>query len=80
MGLTTVRISSGMAKNPQEVLDWLDANIGKSNRRNTPGIVGTEYIGQNWSAHWKHYGRNGWFLDVTFNDPKHAAFFTLRWK
>jgi glycine cleavage system H lipoate-binding protein len=77
--MTTVRIGAGTVKNVSEVLDWLDTNIGKSNRRNTTGIVGTEYIGQGWSAIWKPYGA-GWFMDVKFNDPKHAAFFTLRWK
>jgi hypothetical protein len=79
MVMTTVRIGASVAKSPMEVIDWLDANVGKSNRRNSTGIVGTEYIGQNWSAIWKQYGA-GWFMDVKFNDPKHAAFFTLRWK
>jgi hypothetical protein len=75
-----IRISSGTGTTPQEILKWLDANVGKSNYRNTTDILGTEYIGQGWSAHWKHYGHYGWFLDVKINDPKHAAFFTLRWK
>lgn len=77
--MTTVRIGASVAKSPTEVIDWLDANVGKSSRRTTRDIVGTEYNGQNWSAIWKQYG-SGWFMDVSFNDPKHATFFTLRWK
>ncbi len=77
--MTKVRIGASRAKNVQEVLDWLDNNIGTFNRREVTGVTGVVYIGKNWTAHWKQYG-SGWFMDVTFNDPKHAVFFTLRWK
>lgn len=77
--MSTVRIGASVAKSVQEVLDWLDTNVGKLNRRESTGIVGIVYIGENWTAHWKQFGA-GWFMDVKFNDPKHASFFTLRWK
>lgn len=79
MGLTTVRIGARRAGKVQDVLDWLDANVGSFTRREVTGVTGIVYTGKNWSAHWKQYGA-GWFMDVSFNDPKHATFFTLRWK
>lgn len=77
--MTKIRIGASMAKNVQEVIDWLDVNVGSFNRREHTSITGTVYVGKNWTAHWKQYGA-GWFMDITFTDPKHAAFFTLRWK
>lgn len=80
--MTTVRIGAGAVKNVREVLDWLHTNVGEFKGRELittgPGI-GTEYTGDNWTAKWRGYGA-GWFMYITFNDPKHAAFFTLRWK
>jgi hypothetical protein len=78
MGLTTVRIGGYVVKNRQAVLDWLSDNIGSfSYKESTPR--GFDFTGEGWVASWKQYGA-GWFMDVRFNDPKHAAFFTLRWK
>ena len=76
--MTTVRIGARAAKSLQEVIDWLDHNIGPFiSKESIPR--GFDYAGKGWVASWKQYGA-GWFLDVTFNDPKHATFFTLRWK
>ena len=68
-----------MAKNVQEVLNWLHSNIGKFQRRELSSAWATHYYGENWEARWRQFG-GGWFMDVTFDDPKHATFFTLRWK
>jgi hypothetical protein len=76
--MTTVRIGAGIVKNVSEVLDWLHINVGEFKGRELTG-TGTEYTGDNWTAKWRGYGA-GWFMYVTFNDPKHAAFFILRWK
>ena len=76
--MTTIRIGAYIVKNRQEVLDWLDHNIGPFiSKESIPR--GFDYAGKGWVASWKQYG-GGWFMDVKFNDPKHAAFFTLRWK
>lgn len=79
--MTKVRIGASMAKTDLEVLTWLCENIGKSDlqRKFDPQRTGTHYYGENWQASWHPYG-SGWFMDVTFDDPKHATFFTLRWK
>lgn len=77
--MTKIRIGASMSKNAHEVVEWLDTNIGPFNRKEVTGVTGIVYIGKNWIAHWKQYGA-GWFMDVTFTDPKHAAFFTLCWK
>lgn len=76
--MTTVRIGASMVKNVKEVLDWLHINVGEFKGREITG-TGTEYTGDNWTAKWRQFGA-GWFMYITFNDPKHAAFFTLRWK
>ncbi len=76
--MTTVRIGASMVDNVRVLLDWLHENVGEFKSREILG-TGTKYLGENWSANWRQYGA-GWFMDVTFNDPKHAAFFTLRWK
>ena len=80
--MTTVRIGASIVKNVSEVLDWLHYNVGEFKGRELittgPGI-GTEYTGDNWAAKWRGYGA-GWFMYIVFNDPKHAAFFILRWK
>lgn len=76
--MTKVRIGARDAKNRQDVIDWLDQNTGpflsKADRSK-----GYDFIGTGWVAAWRPFG-GGWFMDVTFTDPKHAAFFTLRWK
>lgn len=77
--MTTVRLGASMSKNVQDVIAWLHDNVGKFKYRKDTGIVGTEYIGENWQAKWRQYG-SGWFMDITFDDSKHATFFTLRWK
>lgn len=77
--MTTVRIGARLAKNVQDVIDWLNDNVGPFKRKEVIGVTGIVYLGENWSAHWKPYG-SGWFIDITFTDPKYAAFFTLRWK
>ena len=76
--MTTVRVGASMAKNAQEVLDWLHINVGDFVSRESV-MKGIDYKGKNWSANWRQFG-SGWFMYVTFNDPKHATFFTLRWK
>lgn len=76
--MTTVRIGASMAKNVKEVLDWLHKNVGDFVRRKSV-MKGTDYTGKNWTASWRQFG-SGWFMDVTFDDPKHASFFALRWK
>lgn len=78
MGLTKVRIGAGAVKNVSEVLDWLHANVGEFKSRHLTG-TGTVYFGKNWAANWRGYGA-GWFMYITFNDPKHATLFILRWK
>ena len=76
--MTTIRIGARAAKSPMEVIDWLDTNVGAFTcKESTPR--GFDFTGKGWVASWKKYG-SGWFMDVRFNDPKHAAFFTLRWK
>jgi hypothetical protein len=79
MVMTKVRIGARAAKRPEEVIEWLSNNISPFNSKHTTGITGTVYFGKNWSAHWKQYGA-GWFMDVSFHEPKHAMFFSLRWK
>lgn len=76
--MTTVRIGARMVKDRQEVLDWLSDNIGSFlYKESVP--TGFDFTGTGWKANWHQFG-GGWFMDVTFTDPKHAAFFTLRWK
>lgn len=77
--MTKVRIGARAAKNPQEVIEWLSNNIGPLKNKERGSITGIVYFGKNWSAHWKQYGA-GWFMDVSFHDPKDAMFFSLRWK
>jgi hypothetical protein len=79
MVMTKVRIGARAAKRPEEVIEWLSDNIGPLKNKETASITGTVYFGKNWSAHWKQYGA-GWFMDVSFHEPKHAMFFSLRWK
>ena len=76
--MTKVRIGAGTVKNVSEVLDWLHTNVGEFKGRELTS-TGTEYTGDNWTGKWRGYGA-GWFMYITFNDPKHAAFFILRWK
>jgi len=76
--MTTVRIGASMAKNVQEVLNWLSNNVGEFHYMKQ-SIHNTKYYGEHWEASWRQYAA-GWFMDVTFDDPKHASFFTLRWK
>lgn len=76
--MTKVRIGAGTVKNVSEVLDWLHANVGEFKNREPTG-TGTVYFGKNWTANWRGYGA-GWFMYITFNDPKHATLFILRWK
>lgn len=77
--MTTVRVGASMAKNVQEVLDWLSDNVGVFHRRFMVDTRVTHYHGEGWEARWRQYGA-GWFMDVTFDDPKDAPFFVLRWK
>lgn len=78
--MTTVRIGASHAMNIQEVLDWLHTNAGEFHRRHSnSSYTTTHYYGEGWEGRWRQFGA-GWFMDVTFDDPKHAAFFTLRWK
>lgn len=77
--MTTVRIGARVGT-VQEVLDWLHHNVGNfEERRIHFDGRGTDYFGENWTATWCKFGA-GWFMDVVFDDPKHATFFTLRWK
>ena len=76
--MTTVRIGASHAMNVQEVLDWLHHTVGEFHRRHL-NTANTRYFGEGWEAVWRSFG-GGWFMDVTFDDPKHATFFTLRWK
>lgn len=75
--MTTVRIGA-RSGSVREILDWLNNNVGKFIRREITG-AGTLYTGENWQAKWRQFG-GGWFMYVTFDDPKHASFFALRWK
>ncbi len=77
--MTTVRIGASMVPNVVEVLIWLRDNVGNSDLSRHFDSHATHYYGENWEARWCQFGA-GWFMDVIFNDPKHAAFFTLRWK
>ena len=76
--MTTVRVGASMAKNVKEVLNWLSKNVGEFHYMKQ-STHNTKYYGENWEASWRQYAA-GWFMDVTFDDPKHATFFTLRWK
>ncbi len=77
--MTTVRIGASVASSVLEVLIWLRDNVGDSDLHRHFDSHATHYYGENWEARWSQYGA-GWFMDVIFDDPKHAAFFTLRWK
>lgn len=76
--MTTVRIGASMAKNVQEVINWLDQNVSTFKCREMTDN-GIWYHGVTWAARWRQFG-SGWFMDITFDDPKYASFFTLRWK
>lgn len=75
--MTTIRIGA-RSGSVREMLSWLNDNVGKFIRREITGS-GTVYTGENWNARWRQFG-GGWFMDVTFNDPKYATIFSLRWK
>lgn len=78
--MTTVLLNASMAKNAQEIIDWLNTNVGKLHGAvHTRADRLTHYHGDGWEARWRQYGA-GWFMDVIFDDPFHATFFTLRWK
>jgi hypothetical protein len=80
MGMTTVRVGARAAKNVQDVVDWLNDNVGKKSQRpHEFGAIVTLYKGDGWTAKWRRFG-SGWFMDITFDDPKHATFFSLCWK
>lgn len=76
--MTTVRIGAKLAKNRQDVLDWLEQNVGAFISKDSV-MTGYFFRGEGWMATWHQYGA-GWFMDVAFDDPKHATFFTLYWK
>lgn len=78
MTTVRIRIGAGIVNHRQDVIDWLEHNVGPFNqKKDVPR--GYDFIGEGWLAAWRQFG-GGWFMDVTFTDPKHAAFFTLRWK
>lgn len=78
--MTTVRIGASHANNVQEVIDWLHNNVGEFLRRDSnSSYTTTHYYGNRWEGRWRQYA-SGWFMHVTFDDPTHATFFTLRWK
>ncbi len=76
--MNTVRLGASKAKSVQEVLDWLENNVGEMFNR-TLVTSGVEYEGIGWIAKWRQFG-GGWFIDVSFTDPKLAFLFSLRWK
>ena len=78
MVMTTIRLGARAAKNRQDVIDWLAQNVGSFLYKEDV-VKGYDFVGTGWVAKWRQFGA-GWFIDVTFDDPKHAAFFTLRWK
>lgn len=75
--MTVIRIGASRG-NLEDVLVWLENNVGSLNDRvmTTSGI---NYIGTGWHGKWVKFG-SGWFIDVTFDDPKIALLFSLRWK
>jgi len=66
------------ATDMKEMLDWLHTNIGEYiDTSNNNDLV--RYYGKNWKVSWLQHGTR-FILDATFNDPKDALFFILRWK
>jgi hypothetical protein len=68
---------------PSEIVRWLHENVGptvsndKIDDANTQDIM--MYLGPNWLVRWMSH-RSKYIFDVTFDNPKDAIFFTLRWK
>lgn len=77
--MTTVRIGVSVAKNELDVLIWLRDNVGYSDLIRHFESHATCYYGENWEARWCHFG-TGWSMDIIFDHPEHATFFSLRWK
>ena len=78
MTAVRIRIGAGIVNHRQDVIDWLVENVGAFLYKEDV-VKGYDFVGAGWVAKWRQFG-GGWFMDVTFDDPKHAAFFTLRWK
>lgn len=78
MTTVRIRIGAGIVNHRQDVIDWLEHNVGAFLYKEDV-VKGYDFVGTGWIAQWRQYGA-GWFMDVTFTDPKHASFFTLRWK
>lgn len=78
MTTVRIRIGAGIVNHRQDVIDWLVQNVGSFLYKEDV-VKGYDFVGTGWVAKWRQFGA-GWFMDVSFTDPKHAAFFTLRWK
>lgn len=73
-----IRIGAGIVNHRQDIIDWLEHNVGPFiSKQDT--VKGYDFIGTGWVCAWRQFGA-GWFMDVTFDNPKHATLFTLRWK
>lgn len=73
---TTIRIGS---IEKQLIVDWLESNVGHIITGSEAITKGIMHTGVGWCLIWRPFG-SGWFMDVTFDDPKVATMFSLRWK
>lgn len=72
-----VKIGARAVKNRQDVLDWLNDNVGSFiSKQDT--VKGYDFTGNGWVCSWRRYGA-GWFMDVDFSSTTDAALFKLRW-
>lgn len=75
MTTTTIHIGS---VDLQLVIDWLESNVSKRTVHEMI-LKGVMHAGDGWCLIWRPFG-SGWFMDVSFDDPKLAVLFSLRWK
>lgn len=80
--MTVVRLG---AIDKQEVINWLENNVGPTTNHELI-LKGVMHTGPGWClvwrpphTVWRPFG-SGWFMEVTFDDPKVATMFSLRWK
>lgn len=79
-----IRLFSGKINGSvSDLLAWLDNNVGELEKEERTDqrthYQSANYYGKNWTVHWRQYSAM-WYMDVMFDDPKHATFFALKWQ
>jgi hypothetical protein len=76
--LIRIRVGSGTVNHRQDVIDWLEHNVGPFISKQDV-VKGYDFIGTGWKCAWRQFG-GGWFMDVDLNNIADAGLFKLRWR